>query len=193
MIAIFMILAGAVQSAPYPAEEVLSEFRQVCITQPSGAAIVAAAEQRGWRSFTPEAGSTLARTLETSSRLFASINLTPQMPSYWKDIGGRRLEMVVVQGRVPFEGQPRNLINCVIYDFSARRPIETQRLRAWAGRDPTNQGGDQGFIETVWTPGLAALPSETRIAFVPDTLAYRAEFPFTGIALVSDVFEQESE
>ena len=185
-----LMAATAVQSG-YPVTEVLSEFRLICLDQPSMAAIGDAASKNGWKSIDPSAEPRVSKVVSAGKVMLAKLNVIPETATYSKTTSGRTLSLVVFRGTVPFNGAPKPMTNCNIYDFDAAAPLDANVVSGWAGRKPTNiiiQGGLQAME---WAPGLSPrLPSKSRIGFVPNTPQFRSQ-PVHGIALVSNTFEEE--
>jgi hypothetical protein len=189
---IALIAAGAAAlttpQSSYPAAAALGEFKSVCIEQPSFQDSVRTAEARGWQRFRPAEGTPMAAAVAMGQKMLSSVGVQLEMPAFWKNLHGHRLEMVLTSVPVPFDGQPRTLTGCNMYDFDATAPLPQGVVRSWAGRDPTSQVDDQGVAWIEWKPGLAQLPSQTKVAFVPPQL--KGQLPLTGIALISDIFEE---
>lgn len=189
-----LVAAGAVALAAaqgsYPAAAVLGEFKSTCIDQPSLESIIRTAGASGWQRFTPPDGTPIAATVAAGQKMLFSVGLQVDMPTYWKEVEGRRLEMVLSSAPVPFDGAPRTMTACNIYDFKATAPLPQEMVRSWAGREPTKQTSERGLASTEWKPGLADLPSQTRVGFIPDIPELKGKLPFTGIGLSSSIFEE---
>jgi len=191
MIALSGLLAAAAAQSLYPTSEVLAEFRQVCVNQPTMAAIDSVARGRGWQGIDPSAEPRLSRAVTAGKDYLAKLNVSPEAASYSKTVSGRNLALVVFRAPVPFDGAPRQMTNCNIYDFDASAPLETSFVTKWAGREPTNTINQGGVQAMEWAPGLLpGLPSKARIGFVPNAPEFRSQ-PIQGLALISNIFEEE--
>ncbi len=174
--------------AVYPATPLLDEFRAQCVDQSSLGSMVAIAEQNGWVASQPQAGTDVAAAVDAGKKMFASLGVSPTMRVFSKTFAGRNLNLIITSTKVPFDGSPRTMTNCNIYDFQAPAAIDVALLESWAGRKPqaTDSNGASAFE---WRPGLSRLSSKTRVGFVRGQSSDKVRV-VGGLVLSSTVVEE---
>ena len=179
-----LLIAGIV--APQ-GQAIVSAFDRACVVPTTHANVEAAVLAEGWQAFTPEPKSMLADLLVKSREMMREINSDAPFKSFWRQIEGRRVHLVVHGLAVPSAGM-RVMVGCNLYDFDATKAPADEALTS-LGHGVAPKRREQGPFKMLTWEGTRGPHSTMRAAYIPAIPEARAQLGFTGTALSTSFFE----
>ena len=186
---IALLLASLAPSpAPYPAEQVLAAFGQVCRNLDDLRETEAEAKAAGWATFKPDAASPIGELVAfgvSEGKKLADAkggSLTP-MRVLRRKVEGE--ELVAVLSGARMDGVKVN--GCRVFDVGEPRQITPAQGERWTGRAPSRVDDHPAFSIARWEPGYASGHDSFEIFFVPANSPVINLVKVSGVALKADL------
>jgi hypothetical protein len=180
-----LLQTAASADSPYPTEQVVAAFAEVCRHVDDLRRAESDAVAAGWARFTPDPASPLGELIAIG-RAEAQKVFEEQKGGSMSDTVALRHsiageELFLVLSEMTVGGQ--TVRGCRIYDIGETREITIAQAEKWIGRAPTRQASEPGIASmTTWEPGFAAGHDSFELFYVP------AGSPAIGALKVSGVF-----
>jgi hypothetical protein len=169
-----VLLQAAPAAAPYPAEEVLATFREVCGEFRNVRRARDRAIELGWIDYHDPADEVYRRVQE---RLHPDPNsvsglVVDYAATLRRTVAGRGLILMLIDERYTRQERVQRGRRCALHDYHAPGGLDDAMLRRWAGRP--DDGRDRVFGTAdlvVWEPGLfgrRAAPTFTTVTYAPE-------------------------
>ena len=186
---IALLLASLASTpAPYPAEQVLAAFGQVCRNLVDLGETEAEAKAAGWSPFEPDEASPIGELVAFGMSEGEKVAETEGGSMSPMQVLRRKVEgeeLVVVLSGARKDGVTVN--GCRVFDVGEPRQITPAQAERWTGRAPSRVDDDPEISIASWEPGYASGHDSFEIYFIPANSPAINLVKVSGVVLKADL------